>query len=253
MLVIMVCAGMTWILPAGRFDALRYETTSRAFIATRAGGEETLPAEQATLDRLGIRIRIDQFQNGSIRKPVSIPGTYHEVRANRQGLLEILRAPVLGTIDAIEVVLFILVIGGFIGVINGSGAFAAIIAALVRRLRGREVWLIIIATTAISIGGPTVGFAEETFAFYPLLVPVFAAGYDRLVPLAVIFIGTSIGTEFSTTNPFSTIMPRMLPALHGPPGFSLAQARGLSRRCSASRLSSGMHSACGATPHPLSS
>jgi uncharacterized ion transporter superfamily protein YfcC len=207
LLVIVVCAALTWIVPAGRFDSLRYDATSRALIATRAGGEETFPAEQATLDRLGIRIRLDQFLNGSIRKPVSIPGTYHTVAPNRQGLLDILKAPVLGTIDAVEVVLFVLIIGGFIGVVDGSGAFAAGIAALVRRLRGRETWLIIIATAAISIGGTTIGFAEETFAFYPLLVPVFlAAGYDRLVPVAVIFTGTSIGTEFSTTNPFSTII-----------------------------------------------
>lgn len=207
MLVIVVCAGITWVLPAGRFDLLKYDQTRRLFVAEHAGSEETLPADQATLDRLGIRIRIENFENGNIRKPVSIPGTYHQVPPNRQGFIAILKAPMLGMADAFEVILFVLVIGGFIGVFNASGAFATGIDLLVKRLRGREAWLIAIVTTAISIGGTTFGMAEETFAFFPLLVPMFlAAGYDRLVPVAVIFIGSSIGTMISTTNPFSTII-----------------------------------------------
>ncbi|MCA1660185.1 MAG: hypothetical protein LC642_06580, partial [Verrucomicrobiaceae bacterium] len=113
MLVIVLCAGATWVLPAGRFDTLRYDETRRAFIAQRAAGEELLPAEAATLERLQIRIPLDQFTSGKIRKPVAIPGTYHRVKSNRQGLLEILKAPVLGTAEGFDVILFVLVIGGF--------------------------------------------------------------------------------------------------------------------------------------------
>jgi uncharacterized ion transporter superfamily protein YfcC len=85
---------------------------------------------------------------------------------------------VLGAYEAIDVILFVLVIGGFIGIFQKTGAFDAGLNALVLRLRGREAWLIIIVTTLISLGGTTFGMAEETLAFYPLLVPVFlAAGY----------------------------------------------------------------------------
>ncbi|MDQ3118430.1 MAG: YfcC family protein [Verrucomicrobiota bacterium] len=207
MLVIIFCAIATWILPAGRYDMLRYDAATRSFVAKRANVEETLPAEQATLDRLGIRIQLASFESGSIRKPVSIPGTYHTVPANRQGFLDVLKAPILGTTEAIDVVLFVLVIGGFIGVFKNTGAFEAGINRLVTLLRGREGWLIVIVTIVISLGGTAIGMAEETIAFYPLLVPVFlAAGYDRLVPVAVIFTGTCVGTMASTTNPFATII-----------------------------------------------
>jgi uncharacterized ion transporter superfamily protein YfcC len=49
--------------------------------------------------------------------------------------------------------------------------------------------------------------AEETIAFYPILVPVFlAARYDAMVALATIYIGSAMGTMASTVNPFSAII-----------------------------------------------
>jgi uncharacterized ion transporter superfamily protein YfcC len=206
-LVIMLGAALTWVLPAGRYDLLRYDQAHSSFVVERATGEETLPGEQATLDQLGIQIQIEQLEKGNIRKPVSIPGTYRTVTPNPQGLIAILKAPVLGTYEAIDVILFVLVIGGFIGVFQKTGAFDTGLNALVVRLRGREAWLIIIVTILISLGGTTFGMAEETLAFYPLLVPVFlAAGYDAMVSVAVIFIGTCVGTMASTVNPFSIII-----------------------------------------------
>jgi hypothetical protein len=39
-------------------------------VAQRATGEDRLPAEQATLDRLGIQIQIEHFEKRNIRKAV---------------------------------------------------------------------------------------------------------------------------------------------------------------------------------------
>jgi uncharacterized ion transporter superfamily protein YfcC len=48
--------------------------------------------------------------------------------------------------------------------------------------------LIIILTTLLSFFAASYGMAEEALVFYPILVPLFlAAGYDLLVPLAIIF------------------------------------------------------------------
>ncbi len=67
---------------------------------------------------------------------------------------------------AIDVALFILVIGGFIGITMKTGAIQAGIALIVRRLHGRERWLIPILMTVFAIGGTTFGMAEESLAFY---------------------------------------------------------------------------------------
>lgn len=207
LIVIILSTLATWLIPAGRYDVLLYNEAQKQFIITSATGETALPAEEATLDRLGIPVALEKFTAGKIKKPVSIPGSYHPVDAEPLGVSDILFAPIKGTYEAIDIILFVLIIGGFMGVFNRSGAFDEGIAVLAKRLRGRESLLIIIVTALIALGGTTFGLAEETLAFYPLLVPVFlAAGYDLLVPVAVIFIGSSIGTMGSTVNPFATIV-----------------------------------------------
>ena len=90
---------------------------------------------------------------------------------------------------------------------NITGAFDAGISWMAKVLKGREFILIILVTFLISVGGTTFGLAEETIAFYPILIPVFlAAKYDAMVGLASIYLGTSIGTMCSTINPFSVII-----------------------------------------------
>lgn len=48
-------------------------------------------------------------------------------------------------------------------------------------------------------------YGEETMAFYPLLIPVMiAVGFDSIVAVAIILIGSQIGCLASTINPFAT-------------------------------------------------
>ena len=205
---IALAALATWIFPAGQYDTLAYSDADSTFVVTAVGGAtRTLPGTQATLDSLGLRTRVSDFEAGTFTKPVTVPGTYRRVDAEPQGPLAVLMAPVKGIAEAVDVVLFVLVIGGFIGVFNRSGAFDAGLAALARRLRGREGVLVAGVIALMAAGGTTFGMAEETVAFYPLLVPVLlAAGYDRMVPLAVILGGSHVGGMASTTNPFATII-----------------------------------------------
>jgi uncharacterized ion transporter superfamily protein YfcC len=49
--------------------------------------------------------------------------------------------------------------------------------------------------------------AEESLAFYALLIPVMIrAGYDALTPVAIIMLGAGIGCLGSTINPFATVI-----------------------------------------------
>jgi uncharacterized ion transporter superfamily protein YfcC len=154
-----------------------------------------------------------------------VPGTYHEIDAHPQRIIvDSLKAPIngmygiedptTGQIDvfntgtlfgAIDVALFILVIGGFIGITMKTGAIQAGIALLVRRMKGRERRLIPALMIVFAIGGTTYGMAEESLAFYVLIITVMiAAGYDALTGALVILLGCGIGTLGSTVNPFAT-------------------------------------------------
>ncbi len=134
-----------------------------------------------------------------------VAGSYHSVEANPQGIGEILLSPLKGFFDAVDVELFILMVGGFLGVVMETGAINNGVAAVVRRMRGREKWMIPILMTLFGIGGTTFGMWEETMAFYPILLPVFlAAGYDAIVSISVILLGAGAGVLCSTVNPFAT-------------------------------------------------
>ena len=184
-----------------------YESDSGTFIRTGRGGESSYPGTQETLESLNIRIPIEKFENQDIWKPISIPGSYSPVEANPQGFSDFILAPVKGIIAAADIIFFVLIIGGVVGLMNYTGAFNAGIKGITRLLRGREYGLIIIVTLLNALGGTTFGLGEETIAFYPILIPVFiAAGYDSMVAFAAVFAGSNMGIMFSTTNPFSTII-----------------------------------------------
>ena len=140
-----------------------------------------------------------------------IAHTYHTVSPHPQGIWDVFMAMVIGMIGdsktegAIQIALFILVIGGFLGVVNKTGALNNGISAVVRRYEGRERTLIPILMILFALGGTTYGMGEETLAFYPLLIPVMiGCGFDSIVAVAVALVGTQLGCLASTVNPFAT-------------------------------------------------
>lgn len=207
LIITALVAFSTWFIPSGNYDSLVYNADEVTFSKISEKGTEVLPATTATLESLNVKIPLEKFTEGDIYKPINIPGTYHRVEERPQGFFEFAMAPVKGIIDAADIIFLVLIIGGLIGIINLTGAFTAGIAWLAVALKGREYLLIIITTTLVALGGTTFGFAEETLPFYLILVPVFiAAGYDAMVGLASIFLGSAVGTMCSTINPFSTII-----------------------------------------------
>ena len=168
-------AGLTWIVPAGQYSMENSE---------------------------------------ALGKDVPIVGTYHSVEPNPQGFVDVLMAPIQGFYDpstyearAIDIALFVLVIGGFLALVTKSGAIDAGIARVMILLKGREHWMIPILMSLFAAGGTVYGMAEETIPFYALLIPIIiAAGYDTIVAVSIILIGAGIGCLGSTINPFSTVI-----------------------------------------------
>ena len=144
-----------------------------------------------------------QYEYNAEGEPIA--GTYHTIPSNGQGLDAVVLAPLQGLYEAIEIAVFILTVGCFLGVMGKTGAIDAGIAAIIRKLKGREKLLIPILMCAFALGGTTFGMAEETIAFYPLLLPVMlSAGYDAITAVAVILLGAGAGVLGSTVNPFAT-------------------------------------------------
>jgi uncharacterized ion transporter superfamily protein YfcC len=173
--LIALVAVMTWIIPAGQYE---------------------------------------RVMNEEVGREVAVPGTYQTVDPNPQGFFDVMLAPTAGFYDpesyaanAIDVALFVLFLGGFLGVMNATGAIDTGIRSAMRHLKGHEIWMIPILMSLFALGGTTYGMAEETLAFYAILVPVIlAAGYDAVTGVAIILVGAGIGVLGSTINPFATVI-----------------------------------------------
>lgn len=193
MLLTVVMAGLTWVIPAGQYQMVMNET---------------------------------------LGKMVPLVGSYQTIETNPQGLFDIIMAPIQGFYDplsyaarAVDVALFVLVIGGFLAVVTDTGAIDAGIGGTMKRLAGREKWMIPILMGLFALGGTVYGTAEETIPFYALLIPVMiAAGYDSVVGVAIIMIGAGIGCLGSTINPFATVIASNAAEINFMDGFALRLA-----------------------------
>lgn len=113
-------------------------------------------------------------------------------------------APVKGFADALPVCLFVMILGGFLGMMTETGALDNGIAVLVKKLKGREIMLVPVLMFIFSLGGTTYGMCEETVPFYALLAAtMMAAGFDPLVGAATVLLGAGCGCLGSTVNPFA--------------------------------------------------
>jgi uncharacterized ion transporter superfamily protein YfcC len=178
--LIVLAAIATWVVPAGTYEVNE--------------DGEPIPGTYTEIDSRPADILVD-----SLTAPIN--GLYGI--ENERGRISYYASGTL--FGAIDVALFIIVIGGFLGITMKTGAIQAGIGRLVQRLRGRERWMIPILMTVFAIGGTTYGMAEESLAFYALVITVMiAAGYDALTGAAIVLLGCGIGTLGSTINPFAT-------------------------------------------------
>ena len=135
---------------------------------------------------------------------VPIAGTYTQVNSNPQGIWDVLSAPMQGFRGAIDIILFVFVLSGCLGIIGKSRSLDAGLMYVINRLNGREKLMIPIVMFIASIGGTTFGFSEETIPFYPILIPMFIAmGYDAVTACMVLFLGSGAGIVGALINPFS--------------------------------------------------
>ena len=166
--IIIVCAILTWILPAGEFDR-----------QTNAAGTE-----------------------------VVVPGTYHTVDASPVGPFETLKSLYNGMLNGGGVIFFVFIAYAAIGLIISTGAFNGLVSGLLKILKGKARAVIIpIFILVLGCISSTIGVFEEAFPFIPIFVGIaIAMGYDALVGLGIVALGVGLGYSGAIMNPFTVGM-----------------------------------------------
>lgn len=181
--VVITCmAALTWIIPSGQYETKPDPANAEKTIRVQ-GTYKEVPKEEKKVGEDGKEVVTD----------------------TRQGAWDAMIAPIKGMAEKLDVIVFVLILGGFLGVTMKTGALDATLGAMLKKMKGNEKWLIPILMTFFAIGGTTYGMQEEAVAFYALVVPIMmAAGYNAMTAVMVIVLGGGVGVLGSTINPFST-------------------------------------------------
>lgn len=187
--LMVIFAVLTWIVPSGSYQ--RQEVNGRE--VTVAGTYEQ--SEKTYIDE----------------------ETGDEVDL-RQGVFDVLQAPTRGIQEAIEVVAFILIVGGSFQVITKTGAITSGMGRVVRRFKNKDILIIPIAMVLFALGGTSFGMAEETLPFFAIFMPIMMAmGFDSMTAFMVVFVGAHTGYIASTINPFNVLIAQGILGIQGNP------------------------------------
>ena len=141
-IVVVVCAFMSFIIPAGQYERVESEETGREIV---------------------------------------VPDSFRYVEKTPVNLLVVLESLTLGMQEAAGIIFFLLIIGGMFAIINGTGALNVGMANVLKRLKGREILLIPILMIPFGCGSAFCGNFEEFLVFVPLVLACcITVGFDSL-------------------------------------------------------------------------
>lgn len=163
-LMIVLAAVLTWILPAGQFDREVVEGLSQ---------------------------------------PAVVPGSYHTVAQNGQGIWEIFKSIPVGMVGAAPIIFLIMLSTAAFGIITATGALENGIGVLLNKVnksgvpKTAVIWIITFLFSAIGIiVGPEI---QIPFTLIGVSIAL-GLGFDLIVGLGMIMGGGYAGWNFSPIN-----------------------------------------------------
>ena len=107
--------------------------------------------------------------------------------------------------SAIEIIAFLMVVGGAFGIMIRTGAIESGLIGLIRKAKGAEKTADSDTFRIVfSWWSSFFGMGEEALPFTMILCPLFVAvGYDSVIAVLVTYVATQIGFGSSWMNPFS--------------------------------------------------
>jgi uncharacterized ion transporter superfamily protein YfcC len=137
-------------------------------------------------------------------RTIVVAGSFHAVPHKPQGIVEIALAPFNGMKQAADILFLCFIIGGAFAIIRDTGALSAGIYRITQILKGREVVMIPVIMYTFALGGGVFGMYEEVLPFVGIVVPMaIAMGYDSIVGVAMVYLGTVLGFCGAFFNPFT--------------------------------------------------
>src|SRR5699024_7700282 len=133
-----------------------------------------------------------------------VSDSFHAVEQNPVSLMDLFMSIPNGLIEAADIVSYIFLIGGAIGVILETGAMKAIIKKVMENVWNIEALLIPVIMNIFSILDFTTGMSEEAIIFVPIgIMLATALGYDAIVGTAMVTLEAADGFIGGMLDPFT--------------------------------------------------
>lgn len=141
-------------------------------------------------------------------KQLVVPGTYAvDETAENLPWHSSLTKIATGMSKGGEIIFFVFMVGGVIGILRATGSIDALIGRAIAAFANRPMLLIAGMTLLFAIGSSTIGMAEEYMPFIPLLVTLsLALKMDAVVALGIVYIGAGVGYGCAALNPFTVLV-----------------------------------------------
>lgn len=137
-------------------------------------------------------------------KEVIDPASYHLVQSHPIGLWGFLQATPKGLVDTANIIFFIFIVGGSLGVLEDTGAITAALQKLAQAMKNKGIVAIPIIMLFFGFAGAVIGMAEETLPFIPIVIALMTSlGFDTLTGAMVVLCGAGSGFASAFLNPFT--------------------------------------------------
>ncbi len=143
-----------------------------------------------------------------------IPGTYTLVEAEPLAWHSFLTKIPEGLAEASDIIFFVFLIGGVLGVLRATGTVDAVICKALKHAGGSRIGVVGGMMGLFVLGSATIGMAEEYLPFMPVLITLcLALGMDAVVALGIVVIGYGMGYGAATLNPFTVAIAQNISGL----------------------------------------
>ncbi len=164
-MIVIICAILTYIIPAGEYERVANEEIGRELI---------------------------------------VPGSFSYIPRTPSTPLQLLESLTMGMQNAGYVIFFLFIVGAMFSILNGTGALNIGIANILKVFKGKELFLIPVLMIFFGAGSAFLGNFEEFLVFVPLILAVsITAGFDSLTAVGIIFMAAAAGYGGAITNAFT--------------------------------------------------
>ena len=131
-------------------------------------------------------------------------GSYTPEGTNPVSFLRIPGVMYQGILEAVDVIAFLMIIGGAFELVNTSGAILALCRTVGKKLKGKEIFVVPMFLTLFAIFGTTMGMSNEVAIFVPIgITMALTLGLDKVTGMAMVAVGAATGFTAGLMNPFT--------------------------------------------------